>query len=172
MRSTPGKGTVFWIEVPRGDANQIAPARARTPAWQGGDLPGLILVVEDETSVRTSLSRLLKAKGMQAIAVATADDALAQIQQQQLRPDFLICDYNLRGSVNGVDTINVLRGALAWNVPAIVMTGDTRSKVVDSIAAPRISVLIKPFLADDLLQHISQLHNGSVPHDPKEPVEV
>jgi CheY-like chemotaxis protein len=172
VRSTPGKGTVFWIEVPRGHASQIAPARARAPAWEGGDLPDLILVVEDETSVRTSLSRLLKAKGMQAIAVATADDALAQIQQQQLRPDFLICDYNLRGSVNGVDTINVLRGALAWNVPAIVMTGDTRSKVVDSIAAPRISVLIKPFLADDLLQHISQLHNGSVPHDPKEPVEV
>ena len=172
VRSTPGKGTVFWIEVPGGDASQIAPARARTSAWQGGDLPGVILVVEDETSVRTSLSRLLKAKGMQAIAVATADDALAQIHRQQLRPDFLICDYNLRGSANGIDTINVLRGALAWNVPAIVMTGDTRSKVVDSIAAPAISVLIKPFLADDLLQHISQLHKGSVPHDATRPAEV
>ena len=111
MRSTPGKGTVFWIEVPRGDANQIAPARAGLRRGRAVTFRTR-LVVEDETSVRTSLSRLLKAKGMQAIAVATADDALAQIQQQQLRPDFLICDYNLRGSVNGVDTINVLRGHL------------------------------------------------------------
>ena len=161
MRSTPGKGTVFSIEVPRGNASRIAPERTRTPAWERSNLPGLILVVEDETSVRTSLSRLLKAKSIEAIAVATADDALAQVHRQEIRPDFLICDYNLRGSANGVDTINALRAALAWNVPAIVMTGDVRSKVVDSIAAPGISVLIKPFVADDLFQQIARLHRGS-----------
>ena len=148
----------FLIEVPRGTLKPRAAERAQTPGSEKGSFPDNILVVEDETSVRSSLSRLLKAKGIQAIAVATADDALARIHRQQIRPDFLICDYNLRGSANGVETVNVLRGALAWNVPAIVMTGDTQSKVVDSIAAPGISVLIKPFLADDLLQHISRLH--------------
>jgi PAS domain S-box-containing protein len=166
VRSTPGKGTMFWIEVPRGNASHIAPERARTLPYERSDLPGTILVVEDETSVRTSLSRLLKAKSIKVIAVATADDALAQIHREEVRPDFLICDYNLRGSVNGVDTINALRGALAWDVPAIVMTGDIRSKVVGSIAAPGISVLIKPFVADDLLQQISQLHRGSVSAGP------
>ena len=95
--------------------------------------------------------------------VATADDALAQIRRQEIRPDLLICDYNLRGSANGVDTVKVLRAALAWNIPAIVMTGDIRSEVVDSIAAHGISVLIKPFLADELLQHIARLHQGSAP---------
>jgi len=171
VRSTPGKGTVFSIEVPRGSASRIAPESERTLPYERDNLPGTILVVEDETSVRTSLSRLLKAKGIRAIAVATADDALAQVHRHDIRPDFLICDYNLRGSANGIDTINALREALAWDVPAIVMTGDIRSKVVGSIAAPGISVLIKPFVADDLLRQISRLHRGSAPGDPAGPAE-
>jgi len=83
------------------------------------------------------------------------------LQQQQLRPDFLICDYNLLGSANGVDTVKALRTALAWNVPAIVMTGDIRSEVVDLVAAEGISILIKPFPADELLQLITRLHQAS-----------
>jgi PAS domain S-box-containing protein len=163
VRSTPGRGTVFSIEVPRGDSNRDTTERAQTPRFEKGDLPDTILVIEDEKGVRASLSRLLKAKGLDAILVATANDALALINRQEIRPDFLICDYNLRGSANGVDTVNALRAALAWNVPAIVMTGDIRSEVVDSIAAQGISVLIKPFVADELLQHIARLHQRTSP---------
>ena len=36
VRSTPGKGTVFWIEVPRGDASQIAPATSPGSGVGGG----------------------------------------------------------------------------------------------------------------------------------------
>jgi PAS domain S-box-containing protein len=161
LRSTPGKGSVFWIEVPRGGSSCDTAEKARTPESERSDLPGTILVVEDEASVRSSLSRLLKMKGIEPIVVATANDALERVSRQQIRPDLLICDYNLVGSTNGIDTVNALRAALAGNVPAIVMTGDVRSKVVDSIAAHGISVLIKPFSADELLQTIAQLHRGS-----------
>jgi PAS domain S-box-containing protein len=171
VRSTPGKGTAFSIEVPRGSASQVPPESFRPPAQQEGILPGVILIVEDETSVRTSLTRLLRVKGINAIGVATADDALAQVHEVRIRPDLLICDYNLRGSANGVDTINALREALEWNVPAIVMTGDIRSKVVGSIAGPGVSVLIKPCPAEDLLQQIAQLHQQAVPGDPMRAAE-
>ena len=160
-RSTPGKGTVFLIEVPRGDSIHDASERAQRPRYES-DLPNVILVVEDETSVRSSLSRLLKARGVEAIAVATANDALARISRQEVRPDLLICDYNLRGSPNGLDTVRALRAELAWNIPAIVMTGDIRSETVNSIAAHGIAVLIKPFVADELLQHIARLHKESM----------
>ena len=98
VRSTPGKGTVFSIEVPRGDSSRDTTERAQTPRYERDDFPDIILVVEDETSVRASLSRLLKTKGIEAIVVATANDALARINRQEIRPDLLICDYNLRGS--------------------------------------------------------------------------
>ena len=161
VRSRPGKGTVFLIEVPLGNSSGDTTERAQGPRYES-DLPNVILVVEDERSVRSSLSRLLKARGVEAIAVATANDALARVSRQEVRPDLLICDYNLRGSPNGLDTVKALRAELAWNIPAIVMTGDIRSETVNAIAAHGIAVLIKPFVADELLRHIARLHKESI----------
>jgi CheY-like chemotaxis protein len=87
-----------------------------------------------------------------AAIVATATVALTLIREQGLRPDVLLCDYNLRGSPNGVESIRRLRAALGWNVPAVVMTGDIRSQTVDSISAQGVSVLIKPFSTEELLE--------------------
>jgi signal transduction histidine kinase/CheY-like chemotaxis protein len=165
-RSTPGKGTVISIEVPRGHANGDAPERTQTPRYERGDFRGTILVVEDEASVRASIGRMLKARGVEAIVVATADDALTRIRQQEIRPDLLLCDYNLHGSTNGVKTVADMRAALGRNTPAIVMTGDVRSEVVDLIATQGILVLLKPFLADELLQHIARLSRESTAGNP------
>ena len=166
VRSTPGTGTGISIEVPRGDSSRDAAESAQTPGLEGADFPGIILVVEDETSVRSSLRRLLKTRGIEAIMVATADEALVRISRQEVRPDLLICDYNLRGSANGVDTVKILRAALGWSIPAIVMTGDIRSEVVDSVAAHGIPILTKPFLTSELLQHIKRIHQGSTSGNP------
>jgi CheY-like chemotaxis protein len=71
------------------------------------------------------------------------------LEKHGLRPHVLLCDYNLRGSPDGVETSRRPRAALGRNVPAVVMTGDTRSQV-DSISARGVAVLIKPFLTEDL----------------------
>ncbi|WP_198164105.1 MASE1 domain-containing protein [Bradyrhizobium jicamae] len=167
--STPGKGTVITIEIPRGDGNGGRRERAQKPRYEKGDFRGTILVVEDEASVRASISRLLKARGIEAIVVATASDALTRVHRQEIRPDLLLCDYNLQGSTNGVTTIGDLRAALGRSIPAIVMTGDIRSEVVEPIAAQGISVLLKPFLADDLLQHIARLSREQAAAGPADP---
>ena len=59
--------------------------------------------------------------------------------------------------MNGVESIKSLRAALAWDLPAIVMTGDTRSKTMEAIASYGVSVLVKPFLGDELIQLINRL---------------
>jgi CheY-like chemotaxis protein len=124
---------------------------AAPPQLPGKVFPFSVLAIEDETSVRTALGRLLKAKGIEATLVATAAHALALISEQRLNPDLLLCDYNLRGSPDGVTTIHHLRAALGRDVPAVVMTGDTRTQTVNSIAAQGVAVLIKPFMAEELL---------------------
>jgi hypothetical protein len=43
------------------------------------------------------------------------------------------------------------------------MTGDIRWEIVEAVAAQGVSVLIKPFLADELLQQIARLHQGYSP---------
>ena len=155
--SVPGKGTVITIEVPCGRRSADKPEQARNPRYARGDFHGTILVIEDEASVRTSISRLLKASGIRAVVVATADDALARIRRQEIRPDLLLCDYNLQGSSNGLTTVGELRAALGRNTPAIIMTGDIRAETVAPIAAQGMPVLLKPFLLDDLLQHIARV---------------
>jgi CheY-like chemotaxis protein len=152
VRSTVGKGTRFFIEVPRGGSGVKVPETASPVRPYNGALLGSVLVIEDEASVRSALGRLLKLRGVEATIVATATQALTLVKEEGLHPDVLLCDYNLRGSPDGMETIKQLRAALGRNVPATVMTGDTRSLTVDLISAQGISVLIKPFLADQLLE--------------------
>jgi signal transduction histidine kinase/ActR/RegA family two-component response regulator len=152
VSSIPGHGTRFFIEVPLGRASVQVPEAAPPMQPHSDAVLGSILAIEDEASVRSALGRLLKTKGVEATIVATAAEALTLVTEQGLRPDVLLCDYNLRGSGNGIETIRHLRAALGRNVPAIVMTGDTRSQTAESISAQGVSVLIKPFVADELLK--------------------
>jgi CheY-like chemotaxis protein/anti-sigma regulatory factor (Ser/Thr protein kinase) len=152
VRSTPGKGTRFSIVVPRGRSRVNVP-EATPPVYPHNDaFLGSVLAIEDEASVRSALRRLFKRRGVEAIIVATAMEALTLVREQGLRPDVLLCDYNLRGSPDGVETIRHLRAALGRNVPAVAMTGDIRSQTMVSISSQGVSVLIKPFSADELLE--------------------
>jgi signal transduction histidine kinase/CheY-like chemotaxis protein/integral membrane sensor domain MASE1 len=158
VRSTPGKGTGFSIEVPRGRVHVGESELVSTTDFDVGLFRGTVLVIEDETSVRTALDRVLTSRGIAVIGAATLRDAANRMKQKDLSPDLVLCDYNLPGPMNGVESIKSLRAALAWNLPAIVMTGDTRSKTMEAIASYGVSVLVKPFLADELIQLINQLH--------------
>jgi PAS domain S-box-containing protein len=150
VRSIPGKGTRFFIEVPRGSGVKVP--EAAPPMHLNDAFLGSVLAIEDEASVRSALGRLLKKRGVDATIVATATEALTLVREQGLRPDVLLCDFNLRGSPDGIETIRRLRAALGRSVPAAVMTGDTRSQTMDLISAQGISVLIKPFSTEELLE--------------------
>jgi PAS domain S-box-containing protein len=161
VRSTPGKGTGFSIEVPRGRAHIGVSESVPKSDVEGKPFRGTVLVIEDETSVRAALNKLLNSRGIGAVGVATLSDAITLIEQQALRPDVVLSDYNLRGQMNGIESIESLRAALAWNVPAIVMTGDIRSKTIEAVTSYGVSVLVKPFLVDELIQLINRLYRSS-----------
>jgi CheY-like chemotaxis protein/anti-sigma regulatory factor (Ser/Thr protein kinase) len=152
VRSISGKGTRFFVEVPRGRSGVKVPEAAPPVHPYNDAFLGSVLAIEDEASLRSALGRLLKMRGVEATIVATATEALNLVREQGLRPDVLLCDYNLRGSPDGIETIRHLRAALGRNVPAVVMTGDTRSQTVDWISSQGVSVLIKPFSAEELLE--------------------
>ena len=161
VRSTPGRGTGFSIEVPLGRAAIRASESLPQSDVEGERFRGTVLVIEDETSVRSALSRLLTVKGIEVIGAATASDAVASIKQKDSTPDLVLCDYNLQGPMDGVASIASLRAALGWDIPAIVMTGDTRTKTMEAIASYGVSVLIKPFSGDELVQLMNRLCRGS-----------
>ena len=155
VRSVPGKGSGFFVEVPLADNSEIVDARSdASPQNSYAPLVGNILIIEDENSVRRALDSLLRAEGVKAQSVASGNEALTLVTKNGMRPDFVISDYNLPGKMNGVESIEALRAALAWKIPGIVLTGDVRSEVIKSIATHGLDVAPKPFDADELLQLI------------------
>jgi PAS domain S-box-containing protein len=165
VRSTPGKGTAFSIEVPRGRSQTGVAASVRADDSGGELFRGTVLVVEDDASGRAALTRVLKLKGISAVGVATTSDAAALIEHEGLRPDLILCDYNLPGPMDGVASIKSLRAALARNLPAIVMTGDIREKTMEVVAAHGLSVLVKPFPTEELIRLMNRLCSSSASPD-------
>jgi CheY-like chemotaxis protein len=84
---------------------------------------GLILHLDDERSVRESLSLLLRADGYQVSSAASGPEAL-QLASRGLRPDVLIVDFNLDRQMNGAEAAEQLRKVLNYATPIIVLTGD------------------------------------------------
>ena len=85
----------------------------------------MILVVDDDNDVRKALDVWLRLEGISAIFAASADEALAVVAGNGVRPSLIVSDYNLHGGANGIKNIVALRRALGWQVPAILLTGNS-----------------------------------------------
>jgi two-component system CheB/CheR fusion protein len=158
VRSVVGKGSVFSIEVPIA-SQTVGQTRSSTENDNGAGRRrlGTILLVEDEESVRDSLELLLKKDGHRVTAVANGEAALALVAKRVVRPDLLICDYNLSGAMNGVRTAASLGETLGSPPPVIILTGDVRLAVSRDIASHGYLSRKKPMKAQELLQDVQRL---------------
>jgi CheY-like chemotaxis protein len=160
-RSTPGKGSIFSIEVPLAREQAKVGVQTELPLDRSNALgSGTILVIEDEGSVRQALESWLRSEGLRAVSVANGNEALALITEKGIRPDLILSDYNIPGRLNGLECVHALREALTWKIPAIILTGDTRSQVIDAIAKHDVAVAVKPMKLDQLKELVVTLFSG------------
>jgi CheY-like chemotaxis protein len=120
--------------------------------------PGTILLIEDDSFVREGLASLLKSEGLDVVLAANANEALALVARKDTHPDFILSDFSLRGSIDGVECIKALRALRASKIPAIVLTGDIRSEQLETIAKDDVGVATKPIDGDVLLKLISHIY--------------
>jgi signal transduction histidine kinase len=145
VRSWPGRGSVFALELPLGQARAI-PAALATCRTVGRPLR--IAVVDDNADVRDALTSALRQDGHQVAAAASGDAVLIEIGN--LAPDVVISDYRLTKGETGFDVISTIRTALGMDLPAILITGDTDPRLLRSMADRGIIVLHKPLDMDAL----------------------
>ena len=170
VASTPGRGSVFRLTVPR-----VAPPAAALASAASAtiDLDGLaVLVIDDEAPIRLALAELLQAWGCgDCVVAADAEEALGLLARRPRAPDAIICDYRLaRG--NGIEVVARLREVLGMDVPALIVTGDISAERLVDIARSELPVLHKPVNPARLREWLGALataDSGAVPAAPPPP---
>src|SRR5271163_1947130 len=154
VRSRPGKGSVFAVEVPLGqDASQWRPPEIRHELTSTHQ-PGAVLVVEDDPSVRETLALLLEGEGHRSTTAEDGRKALELAARGAVRPDLVVADYNLPRGLNGLQVVAGLRATLGYEIPAVILTGDISTDTLREIAQGGRLHLNKPVKAKDLIDLI------------------
>jgi CheY-like chemotaxis protein len=109
-----------------------------------------VLVIDDDKNVRDGMNMLLRDWGCECDLAECIEDALTLARIQA--PDMIISDYRLREHRTGVEAINSLRELLGYNLPAILITGDTAPVRLKESLASGIPILHKP-VAPNQLHH-------------------
>ena len=100
-----------------------------------------VLIVEDDVTIRTALTRALTDRGH---AVASAPTALAGLRDAVgTRPDLVVLDLGLP-DLDGLEMLRMLRAVSA--VPVIVATArDDESAIIAALDAGADDYVVKPF---------------------------
>jgi signal transduction histidine kinase len=156
LRSAPGRGTVFTLELPQGRAPRPS-AVLSVPGGKGPlgiTLAGRrIVIVEDEPAVRAGLEVLLAGWGAQIDAFESVAASRAWAERSDLavvKPDLLIVDYRLEEGLTGVDAITALRARFGAAIPAILVTGSTMTGHDKEAHEHNFHLLIKPVVPNKL----------------------
>lgn len=127
----------------------------------------LVLVVEDDSSVRNLMKTTLKANGYRFLTAETGKRAIMETASH--KPDIMLLDLGLP-DIDGVEVIKQIR---TWsNIPIIVISA--RSEDSDKIVALDTGAddyLTKPFSVDELLARlrVTQRRLEHMTQDPKQP---
>jgi signal transduction histidine kinase/CheY-like chemotaxis protein len=157
VESQVGVGSRFSIAVPR-SRTQIAAEESAAPASPPPDSGGWILYVEDDPNVRESMAMLLDIEGYDVVAVSAGAEALEVTTGRGTEPRIIISDYHLPGQT-GAQVVQRIREVTGRQVPALLLTGETReARAASSPAAPD-RVLYKPIDTNLLLNEIASLSN-------------
>ena len=129
-----------------------------------------ILVVDDDTLLRRSLSLQLEQSGYRASTAATAEDALALAERD--RPDLILLDVGLPG-MDGLEALRHFHKST--DTPVIFVTA--RRRELDTILGLELDAddyITKPFNPDVLLAHIKAVLRRSSRHaiTPDKPVRL
>jgi signal transduction histidine kinase/CheY-like chemotaxis protein len=144
LRSEPGRGSVFGIELPCVPNNAAAdPAHGSSePAeeWLRG---AFVVVVDDDGDQRFALEHLLHLWGCHVIASSSLVDVLDQLTSHLRPPDLILTDYRLGPALTGLAVIDGIRDVTGELTPAVIVTGESAAPATASLPEHCV-VLRKP----------------------------
>ena len=166
LESVVGRGTVFRVTVPLAPVHvvQRTPlAVSDAPRSTLDDL--LVLVVENDASVRAAMIEVLEHWGtspLEAAGLSQAEDLIADLG---VAPDIILADYQLEDSVDGLELIARLR-ARHGPIPAMLITANHGADLAGQAEQAGVMVMTKPLALRRLKRVLQNLrHYQPEPQD-------
>lgn len=121
-----------------------------------------VLIIEDDKSMRESLSEAVKRRGYKVVAVGKPDEAESIVKIKPIHG--LIVDVMLPGK-NGIDLVTKLKENLMDGVGVVFISGIYRDRSFAQEAIKRVEALeyfMKPFNTDEMLSTLEKKLNEYV----------
>lgn len=145
VRSQPGRGSVFSLDLPLVAEPDAAPDTLQALAPPEDALQGwTILVVDDDRRILQAMEILLADWGCRTLSAASLEEAVARVERAGCRPDAVLSDFRLPGPEDGCAVIAALRARFGASLPAVLLTGDTEPAVLLAAEKAGLPLLHKP----------------------------
>ena len=118
----------------------------------------MILVIDDDIAVRTSLLLLLQTEGYKSTAVSSPQEALESIRRSE--PSLIILDLNFSIDTSGIEGMDLLKQirAITASVPVILITGwGSIDLAVQGMKLGASDFVTKPWTNEHLMQSVRTL---------------
>jgi DNA-binding response OmpR family regulator len=115
-----------------------------------------VMLVEDDKTMLTLLSTLLKMEGFQIVQLTTeqtVDDLIATLRRE--KPDAALVDVHLQHA-NGIDLVTRVRQDPDLNALRILMTSGLDASAECKQAGAN-DFILKPYMPDELIQRIRRV---------------
>jgi len=156
VRSWPGRGSMFSIEVPISEEMPLAISQLPVLPTTGNPLPGRrLLVIDNEVSILDSMRALLAQWGCEVITAT--DQAGALLALQGRAPELILADYHLDHGMLGCQVVRQLREHFAQKIPAVIITADRTDQCRRALRRLDAPLLNKPVKPGKLRAVLSQL---------------
>ena len=153
VESLPGQGTTFQILFSATASTAEVPVVKDNIPLHGS---GLILVADDEDSVRRLAVVILQALGFQTVEARDGQEAVDVIQRQGQEIRAALIDLTMP-RLDGRQAVVEIR-RLAPNFPVIIMSGYTETEISGWFAGDGlVKFLQKPFTKNDLAEKLAEV---------------
>nr|WP_246500603.1 ATP-binding protein [Azospirillum rugosum] len=142
VRSQPGRGSVFTIDLPLDQAEAEPPPNEAQP--RGDGRAPLALLVDDDAIVLLGLRDMFREWGYEVLIAGSTDQAVERVREAGRFPDAMLVDYRLREGRVGTEAVVRIRAMAGAPVPAMILTGESGPECEQDAAQHGLKVVRKP----------------------------
>jgi len=152
VKSRVGKGTTFQVYLPITESAKTFKKQDRKIIQKGS---GCVLIVDDESIVRTTLDGFLTDLGYSTVLAKDGKVAAALVKKLPKKIDCIILDM-IMPNMNGVETFQAVK-KIVPDMKIIISSGFSQNADVDTlIAQGAVAFIQKPFRRDTLSEVLSK----------------